>query len=64
MTTVLPSETQDAVRELILLISLHDQDAADNYWTAFQHALARTETACEGHMLLWPLTEAIGAAGF
>ncbi|WP_043419644.1 DUF6630 family protein [Cupriavidus basilensis] len=65
MTTVLPSETQDAMRKLILLISLHDQDAADKYWTSFQHALARTETGCDGHMLLWPLTEAIGdAAGF
>ncbi|MGO4814967.1 hypothetical protein AB4156_36270 [Cupriavidus sp. 2MCAB6] len=65
MTIVLPSETQAALRELILLISLHDQDAAEEYWASFQRALARAETGCDGQMLLWPLNEAIGhAAGF
>ncbi|MDF3837214.1 hypothetical protein P3W85_30295 [Cupriavidus basilensis] len=63
MTIVLTSETQDALRKLILLISLHDQDAAERYWTLFQQALARAEPGCDGHLLLWPLSEALGQGG-
>ncbi|WP_420991607.1 DUF6630 family protein [Cupriavidus sp. 30B13] len=65
MTIVLPSETQDAMRELILLVCLHDHDAADRCWTAFGHALAHAGPGCDGHRLLWPLSEATGTgAGF
>ncbi|MGO4333077.1 MULTISPECIES: DUF6630 family protein [unclassified Cupriavidus] len=65
MTIVLPSETQDAMRELILLVCLHDQEAADRYWIAFRRALAHAGPRCDGHQLLWPLSEALGnGAGF
>lgn len=63
MTIELPSETQDAMRELILLVCLHDRDAAQHCWTAFRQALAQAGPGCEGHQLLWPLSEAAGIAG-
>ncbi|WP_454726598.1 MULTISPECIES: DUF6630 family protein [Cupriavidus] len=65
MTIELPSETQDAMRELILLVCLHDRDAAERCWSAFRHALTHAGPRCEGHQLLWPLSEATGTgAGF